>query len=245
MSMKKILVSFANDRFYRSQQILVQSAKKYFNGHASFTPDLLDDTFKEKNKHILSPGRGSGYWIWKPYIIRTVLNQLDDGDGVMYVDSGNLIINDPTVLFTIAKRDPRGVLLFENRDGNQSGDVWKNSQWVKADCFNLMKCNADEYKNGNQVDGSYGVYVKTDFCMKFLDEYMGYCENAHIVTDEPNTTGENCADFKDHRHDQSILSLLAIKYKLAVAREPSEWGNLTIKSDAEYPQLFQHHRGLI
>jgi len=243
--MKKLLVSFANERFYRSQQILVDSAKKYFDGHASFTPDSLDETFKEKNKQILGLKRGCGYWIWKPYILKTVLSKLNDGDGVLYIDSGNLIINDPSVLFSIAKRDLRGILLFENRDGNPTGDVWKNSQWVKADCFNLMKCNTDEYKNGIQVDGSYGVYIKTDFCMTFLDEYLSYCQDSRIVTDEPNTTGENCSDFKDHRHDQSILSLLAIKYMLPIAREPSEWGNHVITATSEYPQLFQHHRGLV
>lgn len=243
--MKKILVSFANERFYRAQRILVDSGKKYFNGHASFTPDMLDEEFKQKNKHILSLKRGCGYWLWKPYIIKKVLEKLDYGDGLLYLDSGNLIINDPSILFDICKKDERGILLFENRDGCPGGGIWKNSMWVKADCFNLMGCNEDKYKNGNQVDGAYGVYIKTPFSMAFVEEYLNYCQDARIITDEPNTTGDNCPDFKENRHDQAVLSLLAIKYNLPIAREPSEWGNHVITKESEYPQLFDHHRGIV
>jgi hypothetical protein len=34
-----------------------------------YTMNDIDDYFKAKNADILNQPRGSGYWIWKPYII--------------------------------------------------------------------------------------------------------------------------------------------------------------------------------
>jgi len=81
--------------------------------------------------------------------------------------------------------------------------------------------------------------------MSFFDEYVAHCEDADILTDAPNKLGSNLQGFKDHRHDQSVLSLMSIREKLLVAREPSEWGNDYMTTAYSYPQIFSHHRGII
>ncbi len=51
----------------------------------------------------------------------------------------------------------------------------------------------------------------------------------------------NLPGFKDHRHDQAILAMLAIKYGLHTFRDPSQWGNHAITTrwhESPYPQLF-------
>lgn len=239
--MKRIMVSFANDRFYRSQSILVESSKKYFDGHASFNLNYIDKKFFEKNKHILEQKRGCGYWLWKPYVIKETLKQLDFGDIVFYVDSGNLIVNDPNILIDIAKKTDKGMLLFKNRDGAPHGTIWKNFQWTKYDCFKKMNCLDNVYVKGDQIDGSYVVVVKNKFTLSFFDEYTAYCEDEDILTDIPNKLGENFEGFKDHRHDQSVLSLMAIRENITIEESPSEWGN----DFRKYKQTFLHHRGVI
>jgi hypothetical protein len=50
----------------------------------------------------------------------------------------------------------------------------------------------------------------------------------------------NYKEFKDHRHDQSIFSVLTKKYNLLAYRDPSQWGNKdikTYKSTSFYPQI--------
>lgn len=243
--MKKILVSYATPNYYRSQALLVDSSKPFFSGHASFTPDLIDSDFKEKNKHIFDLPRGGGYWLWKPFIIKKILDMVSDGDYVFYIDSGNLIVGDINPLFEICKRDERGILFFDNRDGTSDGSVWKNDMWTKYDCFEVMGCNTDKYVYGNQIDGSYVLVKKNSYSTNFFNEYLKWCETGDIITDEPSKLGKNYPAFRQHRHDQSILSLLSIKYNLPIAREPSEWGNHLINEKSEYGQLFQHHRGAI
>lgn len=242
----KLLVSYANnERFYRSQYFLEQSAKRYFDGCATYHPDVLDDNFKEKNKHILSLARGGGYWIWKPYIILSTLNQVKHGDYVFYVDSGNIIVNDPAPLFNIVDNTSKGLLLFENRDGAPVGTIWKNYQWTKYDCFKKMNCLEDKYVQGNQVDGSYILVKRSDYAIKFFTEYLAYCEDEDILTDKPNLLGDNFSGFNEHRHDQSVLSLLSIREQLDIEEEPSEWGEYTRTDKSKFSQIFRHHRGII
>jgi hypothetical protein len=249
--MKKILISFASsdpkygERFLRSQQFLVNSAKKQFDGYISFLPENIDLDFFNKHKHIFDQKKGFGFFLWKPYVIHRALNHLNDGDILFYVDSGNSIINDLTPLFNYLLKDKNGIILFDNRDGSPPGTIWKNSQWTKYDCFKKMNCLEDKYVKGDQVNASYVLLQKNNFTCKFIEEFLQYSCDEQILTDLPNQYGDNFPDFTWHRWDQSVLSLLAIKYNITIARDPSEWGTPYIidKTLYDFPQMFHHHRG--
>lgn len=240
--MKKILISFAtNSKWYRAQSLLNESAKKgKFDGVISYTDKGREWEFMKKYPDILST-RGFGYWQWKPLIILDALSKVNDGDIIAYIDSGNIIINDLTYIFNECNKTE--IVLFENRDGNYQRQTHKNKEWTKRDCFILMNCDSEKYYNASQVDGSYQFYKKTPKVIKFLKEYKEYCSNDNIISDLPNITKENLPEYIDHRHDQSILSLLAVKYNIPLLPEPSEWGNYL--DNRPYPQLFLHHRGTL
>jgi hypothetical protein len=235
--MKKILLSFADSKYIQQQNILNLSANSYFDEIINVGPEDIGKNFFEKNKNIFNNQRGYGYWLWKSYFIRRTLDYINYNDILMYVDAGNEFINNPDSIFSLL--DYEDLILFKNRDGNPNGDVWVNSMWTKADCFNLMECNSDKYKNGYQVDGSYIIIKKTDRSISFIDEYLKFSCNENIISDLPNITGDDEIDFKDHRHDQSILSLLAIKHDINLYESPSESSN-HIKKD--YPQVINHFR---
>ncbi|MGA1048511.1 MAG: hypothetical protein ACO3UU_10890, partial [Minisyncoccia bacterium] len=184
--------------------------------------------------------RGFGYWQWKPLILLDALSKLEEGDIVAYVDSGNSIINNLEFVFKKCEED--SIVLFDNRDGNMRGDTHRNREWTKRDCFVLMNCDEEQYYDSPQVDASYQFYKKTPEVISFLEQYRDYCSNDNIISDIPNITKDNLPEFKDHRHDQSILSLLAAKNNIQLLPEPSEWGNHLTRP---YPQLFLHHRGTI
>lgn len=240
--MNKIVVSFASGtKWYRSQNSLNASAKKHgFTGAISYTDLNKQWDFVKKYKDITKETRGFGFWQWKPLIILDAMNQVKDGDIVAYIDSGNTIINNLDSIFTLC--DEREIILFDNRDGNYQHTTHKNINWTKRDCFVLMECDEEKYYNAPQIDASYQFYKKTDRVMSFLNEYNSYCSNENIISDLPNITKANLPEFIDHRHDQSILSLMAVKYNIPLLPEPSEWGNYL--PDRPYPQLFWHHRGV-
>lgn len=239
--MKKILVTFGTQKWYNAQNKLIQSAKQFgLNGSADYNEKTIELEFYKKNQQIFQYQRGFGYWIWKPYCILKTLKQLNDGDFVIYSDSGSIFINQINDLFDICA-DHKGILLFDNRDGTENENQrWQNYMWTKRDCFELMDCKKEIYVQGNQVDACYQIYQKNEMVMNFLNEYQTYCENINIISDLPNITGPNHPHFREHRHDQSILSLLQIKHNIYVEREPSQWGYRTQENKDKIK--FYHHR---
>jgi len=240
--MNKILISFAtNDKWIRSQNVLNNSATRNgFTHYISFNPNNIDKQFVERNKDILNNNtRGFGYWMWKAIILKQTLEIANEGDIIAYIDSGNSIISNMNYIFNECLQN--NIIFFDNRDGNQYGQIHTNRLWTKRDTFVLMGFDKEEYYDTPQIDSSYQFYKKCEYTKSFIEEYLYYCENRNIITDLPNITKDNLVEFKDHRHDQSIASLMAIKHNIKLYPEPSEWGNHLKRP---YPQLFWHHRGV-
>ncbi len=218
--MSVTLISFADKKYFRSQKILKQSALNYgVNKVYSYNEEWLKKQrkFYEENKKILDQKRGAGFWLWKPFIILHQLSKMAEGDILFYVDSGSRFVNDITPIVKIVQKN--GIALFSN-------DNHKNSTWTKRDCFYYMNCDTDEYHKGYQIAACYLALQKNNANIKLVSDWLHFASNERIITDEPNVCGlTNFEDFKDHRHDQSILSLLAIKNKIEIYRDPSQWGN--------------------
>jgi hypothetical protein len=237
--MKKHLIIFGTKNYENSIKSLVNSSKNYFDEYHIFSPEDIDCNFFEECKSILCQSRGAGYWLWKPYFIKKVMESVNNNDIIFYVDAGNVFLYDPTFLYENLKNN-NGVILFDNRDGMINGDSAKNYISCKKDSFVLMNCDLDEYIFGTHLNASYQIYQKNQSSMDFIDEYLNFCKIEKIITDTPNEYGDNYPGYYDHRHDQSILSLLAIKKNIKPLVDPSEWGNKC--GVRGFNQLFHHHR---
>ena len=231
--MKVILISYANKPFYKSQQQLKKSAYKYGIDEVIDYNEIWlkkQTAFYQKNKHILSQKRGNGFWLWKPFIILDVLKKMDENDIICYSDSGNILISSILPLVNlVSKNEP---LLFCNSEH-------KNKIWTKRDCFYFMNCDNKFYHESFQVSAGFLLLKKTKANIKIIQEWLALCENENILTDIPNKCGlPNFEEYIDHRHDQSILSLLAIKNKIEIFRDPTQWGNkyklIIFKTEGEF-----------
>lgn len=218
--MKIYLVNYATPNFYRSQKKLNRSALKFgVDIYVSFTHKKLKQThFYQKNKKVLDQFRGGGYWLWKPYIILDTLNYASDGDLVVYCDSGTEIFKPIKPLVEICTAQS-GPMLFQVHEHT-------NKKWTKRDCFILMDADNRYYYDAKQVCGSPQIYMKNKKNIEFVRQWLAYCEDPRVLTDLPNTCGlENLPEFKEHRHDQSVLSILSRRYNLPIYRDPSQFGN--------------------
>ena len=218
--MKVVHISFADKTFYRSQQELIKSAKYFgITNNICYNHILLrkKKDFYGHNKSILNQKRGAGYWLWKPFIILDALKKLNDNDVLIYTDSGSKFINPVDDLINLLNF--RDILLFYN-NGHE------NRNWTKRDCFYYMNCDNSSFHNGNQLVAGYIFCKKTNFVINLMEEWLFYLQDARILTDIPNVCGlNNLEGFIEHRHDQSVLSILAHKYKIELFRDPSQWGN--------------------
>jgi len=237
--MRKYLISFATPQFKDKQNSLNDSANdKGFTDIISYSQLDLGDEFVKDFGNILDYPRGYGCWSWKSFIIKKTLDLCDDGDIILYLDSSNLILENLDFLFEKCFLDE--IVLFENRDGSPDNKPWTNKPWTKRDCYTLMNCDDSDYWNGKQVNATYQLYKKSSTALKFVEEFYNASRNINIISDLDNITLENFPEFMDHRHDQSILSLLAIKYNITLLPDPSNSGNLD--NNRKFPQLFNHCR---
>lgn len=219
-SMRVVLTNLSNKLYERSRFRLNDSALKHgIKEINSFDfEDLKSTSFYQENQKLLGQPKGIGYWSWKPYIILETMKSLSENDVVIYSDCGIEIIKDLGPLINICKNEAP-VLLFANAN-------FKNKTWIKRDCFILMHCDSKEYWNGQHCDAAFSLFRKSKESRQFLHEWLHYCCVEQIISSSPNGCGKkNIFGFLEHRWDQSILSLLAIKHRIEFYRMPTQFGN--------------------
>jgi hypothetical protein len=169
------------------------------------TPGInLHNQFINKNK------RGYGYWLWKPLVILDMMNKYAKDSIIIYADAGCEIIKaESTVkLFNKyiedVKTHPSHILGFVNR--------YTECIWTKNDLFTYLD-TTDMDKNSNQLWAGLQILLNNESNKKLMEEwlYIMTTNNYHYVDDSPSIS-KNYINFKEHRHDQSVISLLKKKY---------------------------------
>lgn len=240
--MKTYLVNYANRYYYESQKNNSYTGKNVggFDQCYSFSVDDINEDFKSEYNHILSQQKGAGYWLWKPYVILTTLESIEDNDIVFYCDSGAEFVDSAKPLIDECVKNDSGFVCFAidpHITGNP--DVGQ----IKRDALILTDCDDDKYITTNARLASFMVIKNTEYNKKFVRDWLYYCCDERALTDIPNQLGDNYPGFIEHRHDQAIFSVLSKKYGYEAYRDPSQWGIPfigLIKGD--YPQIINHTR---
>ena len=201
------IITFANNNYVESRDILVSIIKDMNVGEViAYGDNDLDSEFREKYKDVLSFKRGYGYWLWKPYLILKTLMESNEEDIILYIDSTDL--PTPKLFeFVYNHFEKNDILLFKQH--------YLHDEWTKRDCFILMDCDDEKYHNQVQLEAGIVGIKKTEFNINLMKEWLKYCSDRFVVTDLPSLCGfPNMKGFKEHRHDQSILTNLSIKYDI-------------------------------
>jgi len=162
-----------------------------------------NDFWIKHSNFILSNARGYGYWIWKPYLIMKKLEEMNDNDILVYADSGCEIMNSkkPAMekLFEQVKTD----LLI----GSYAQVEYK---YTKKDLIVHLNMDNPEYINTLQHAATTICILKCPKTIQFVKEWYELCCNYSLLNDSPSVN-KNHDEFIEHRHDQSIFSLLTKK----------------------------------
>lgn len=218
----KLLINYADAPWKPAQHYATKKA--YSVGKVDkvieYGPEDIDDDFRKNNEHafIQNNKRVGKYGLWRPHILMDALNQVNEGDYVIYCDSGAYFVKavDYLIEFMEKKRTP--ILLFENG--------YKESELTKRDIFVYLNMDNKEASETKQRVSTYFIVKKNNFTIKFFEEWLRVALDApFLFTDDDNRLGkENYSDFIDTRHNQSVLSVLSKKYDLPAFRNPSQWG---------------------
>ena len=210
--MKTLFVNYANQGFLRRQRRCSYSAivEGKMDYCLRYGASDLSPEFVKKNNQLLKAKKGAGFWVWKPHIIRNALAKVDDGDAVIYCDSGCLVTGNLKPLVETCATRTRGILGFE------VGKDFLERQWTKRDVFVSMDCEEAKYWNTPQIRATTIIFIKCKASLEFLCEWQELVCDEQLVCDHDSTTGQSeFHDFREHRHDQSLFSLLYKKHDYA------------------------------
>jgi hypothetical protein len=209
---KFISFSAGNQNFFKAGERLISQAANLnlFNEINLYTDDYLkrDPIFFEKHsKFIEENKKGYGYWLWKPYIIKKTIEKMNNGDILLYLDAGcEIDIHEKSFLiecFELVKKDyiigTLGIGFVKER--------------CKMDLILELGMNDIKYLDSRQHQAGANMYLVCDETRSLVNKWYELCCNYHLI-DDSDSINKNLNCFIDHRHDQSIFSLLTKKYNL-------------------------------
>jgi len=222
--MQKVLINYADKGFVASQRENTKTGLEIggFDRVIQYGRRDLGLWVRWRHRRILHEQRGAGYWLWKPYIVLLTLKRhMRDGDVLAYCDSDARFVNSIEPLVSIcAQQAAPEILVFTLEDAHI------NRVWTKRDCFRNLGLDTPAYSEAPQITASFFICRRSKSTIDFFEEWFSAVQDARNLTDSPNATGlPDYPGFREHRHDQSIFSLLARKYGLATRPDVSQWGD--------------------
>ena len=152
-----------------------------------------------------APTKGDNYWRWKPEIITSVMKQ-NMGDFILYCDVGDLHL--PAFWQWLPAYASASDQLFVTRG-------YIHREWTKADCFEGMGMLPWMTKVDHQLEAGLIGLRANDENIALVTEWQEWMQDEHLVNDAPSQI-PNHPDFKEHRHDQSILTNLVLRDKYPI-----------------------------
>jgi hypothetical protein len=239
--MKVHLVTYATPRFRLRQVLLGWSAR--LNHVADtvtyWTPQMLRKAgFEDRCKDINLNERGSGFWAWKPFIIEAKLQEVPDGDLVFYCDVGRLypfkLLDQPVTPY---------VRWMEDNGQDVMPGVYipwdgANSVWTKREALVAMDMDRPEIHTASPVQASFSIWRACARSREFATQWLTLCSQRALISDDPSSDGINeLPGFREHRHDQALLTLCCLKEGIVGLDLGSENANIDTRHPSQVSRI--------
>ena len=210
MSWNLLTVSFGNGKYKRGQSFLDELCDKSGLKHFAVGERTLhrSDIYK-KNKDWFSKENNYGHFAWKPYFILETMKKLPEGDKLLVIDTMDIFHPD---IFKMVDdiMDEEDPCLLPLGNSNQG-------EYTKRDCFVYMDCDEEDYWTSNQLEAGFTFWRVCDRSKEICEEWLKWCLDERTNGDVTGFSNKEEMDgFKEVRHDQSILTNLALRDGLPV-----------------------------
>lgn len=264
--MRNVYVTFSGAAYDATTKQIAEKAPK-LGADAVFVYDdrwLMHQPFRKENdwawRHPGHSGHkyGFGWYCWKPYVILHAMKFLKPGDCLLFTDADTFPVSNFSMLFDACRREG-GIFAFE-------ATGCSNRQWVKRDVWEAVFAEMlepvyfdrdiesqrgiilkalDQKLDTQHATARFMVFEKGAVRHRergltpefFLSEWNRLCTTPGLTTRDPSSRPE-FPGFEENRGDQSIFSLLCLKYELPLHREADEFGNGSNKDRELFGQLF-------
>jgi hypothetical protein len=234
--------SYGNDSYRNSKQRIQQEAYNMgFDKVYIYGPENLPQEFLDKTKpHIFHP-RGAGYWLWKSYFLKQIMDSAEDNDIIIYADAGcHLNVYGKPRLeeyLKIINEHESGFLGLQMNPENLSEQFYTNE--MVFEYFNIGP--DDPIRKMGQYVGGILFIRKCDISKRIIDDYYSLAITRPDLFSDVHNDYKRTSIFRDHRHDQSILGLLRKKYNAVTI--PDETWDEDFRNKLHVPILATRIRG--
>ena len=213
--MKKVFISYANEAMAYSLQRIGRQARRLgiFDEVRLLTPTDLPEYAKKSP--LMQSARGAGYWLWKPVMIKETLDNLDDGDVVVYVDAGCTLRKSPDWKKYLDLMNFFDTVCFQYSHDHQEWEKWGAGD---AEMFHWTKKSAQEYlkeRFGSEAFLHYCQVMGGILFMKgrnnsLLRDWLEIMLQRPDLIEDPAPDEPQPEGFAAHRHDQAFITPLAL-----------------------------------
>lgn len=236
--MKIVYVVYSDESYKEAKSFAIKTAKYLgkFDKVYAFSPQDIDEGFRQKNAEAFLYERGAGLWLWKPYIVKRVLDEVEYGDIVFYADAGCFFFRSVHHIVRQMRQD-----------------IWvcdiplEEQEFTKDICF--QKLNAEEHRFSPQRIATFFAVRKSNNSCRIIQEWLDYCQDLKLL--EPADYKGNCIS---HREDQSLFSLVTKIHGIVSHQSPTIAEScrafnyfrgsklLQLKHSKEYPACIVLHK---
>ena len=207
-------MTYGNHRFKDSKNRLLKEAKEFgaFKTITGYGPEFMSREFIEKFKDILSLPRGGGYWIWRPILLLQKLNEINDGEYLVYLDAGCKLNPYGKKRFyeyiDMLKESDYGIMSFQMSGKIGPGNLERENVWTNTEIFKYLNVPINgEFGNTGQYLGGILVMKKNQHLLKIINLLIKALYDDPLLYTDHYTQNQH-PQFKENRHEQSLFSLL-------------------------------------
>lgn len=193
---------------------------KVFKSINIFHDENIFDFCPELKLHekFMKLSRGYGYWIWKYFLISKLFENIPENDIILYLDAG-CSINEKAVerlkfYYQIANKF--NILAFKLN--------YLEKKYTKKDTYSRIIGNDETFYDNEQVHASAFFIKKTKNMIEFIEEIKKVSiENDYHYVNDNESVLKNDKTFIEHRHDQSLFSLMCKKNNAHLIEDETYW----------------------
>ena len=157
-----------------------------------------------------------GYACWKPEIILNYLNKIPEGSILQYSDIGCHFnkMGLKRLKEYLEITDKNNILVFQYKEpdtkmnSNLRYQVYYEQEYTKSDLFSFLKIPTYSSIRTSEQIWSGTMFLKKNLeNINLLEKWLEISYLSNLIDDSPSIE-TNHDKFVDHRHDQSIFSIL-------------------------------------